>query len=80
MINTVLLAFQNCINYYTHLPLQGVGYCEDVETKLTPPVSYDNNHTVEPRNTSQEDQCHYAMSSHNINTLDNNALEVRENE
>ena len=137
MIITALLEFQNCINYYIHLPLQGVGYCEDVETKLTPPVSHcedvktkltapvshcadvetkltapvshcedvetkltppvshcadvetkltapvshDNNHTVEPRNTSQEDQCHYAMPTRNIyNTLENNALEVRENE
>ena len=95
MIITALLEFQNCINYYTHLPLQGVGYCEDVETKLTPPVSHcedvetkltppvshDNNHTVEPRNTSQEDQLHCGVPTRNIyNTLENNALEVREND
>ena len=130
---------QNCINYYTHLPLQGVGHRADVETKLTPPVSHcetkhtppvshcetkltppvlhcetklkppvlhcetkltppvshyaaveakltlpvphNNNHTVEPRNTSQEDQLHFGVPTRNIyNTLENDALEVSENE
>ena len=57
------------------LPLQGVGPCADIETKLQPPVSHNDNHT-EPRNPSQEEQPHYEVPTHN--TLENNALEVRE--
>ena len=50
----------------THLPLQGV------ETKVTPPVSHNNNHTAEP---SQEDQLHCGVPTHNIyNTLENDAF------
>ena len=50
---------------YPHLPLQGV------ETKPTPPVSHNNNHTAEP---SQEDQLHCGVPTRNIyNTLENDA-------
>ena len=67
-----MLAYDSEAFNYTHLLLQGVGHCADVETKLTPPASHSNNHTVEP---SQEDQPHYGVPTCNIyNTLEKNGF------